>query len=229
MTKGQAAIRRLFAVTKDSTGKLPSMPGIFPDYPAPIVFNAEGGRELAMARWGMPSSSKALFDATKKRAAKLEAKGKPVDFNELLRKEPDKGHHQHRNIASKHWKPWLGVENRCVVTMSPFKEFNKDAGGYIWFAIDESRPAVCFAGLWTNWTSVRKVREGEVTADVFGFLTTDANAEVFAIHPKAMPHGDRHLDERPMGRSQGAAAQASGRRPADRSPRRQTGRGRRRT
>lgn len=44
-----------------------------------------------------------------------------------------------------------------------------------------------FAGLWTNWTSVRKVREGETTNDLFGFLTTDPNAEVRAVHPKAMP------------------------------------------
>jgi putative SOS response-associated peptidase YedK len=35
--------------------------------------------------------------------------------------------------------------------------------------------------------SVRKVREGEMTNDLFGFLTTDPNAEVRAIHPKAMP------------------------------------------
>jgi putative SOS response-associated peptidase YedK len=31
------------------------------------------------------------------------------------------------------------------------------------------------------------VAEGEVTADLFGFLTTDANREVGAVHPKAMP------------------------------------------
>jgi putative SOS response-associated peptidase YedK len=66
------------------------MPGIFPD-PAPIVRNTAEGRELTMARWGMPSSSQALFEATKKRAAKLEAKGKQVHFKELLKKEPDKG------------------------------------------------------------------------------------------------------------------------------------------
>ena len=41
--------------------------------------------------------------------------------------------------------------------------------------------------MWTTWTSTRKVAEGEVTADLFGFLTTDANAEVGAVHPKAMP------------------------------------------
>jgi putative SOS response-associated peptidase YedK len=44
-----------------------------------------------------------------------------------------------------------------------------------------------FAGIWTNWTSVRKVRTGEETIDVFGFLTTEPNAEVAPIHPKAMP------------------------------------------
>jgi putative SOS response-associated peptidase YedK len=187
MTKGQAAIRNLFKVSRDNAGNLPSMPGIFPDYPAPIVRNADGGRELTMARWGMPSSSKALFDATKKRAEKLEAKGKAVDFNELLRKEPDKGTTNIRNVTSRHWKPWLGVESRCVVPMSSFSEFNKDAGGDIWFALDDSRPLVCFAGLWTNWTSVRKVREGEITTDIFSFLTTNPNAEVATIHPKAMP------------------------------------------
>ena len=56
----------------------------------------------------------------------------------------------------------------------------------MWFALDESRPAF-FAGLWTVWTSVRKVREGKTTNDLFGFLTTAPNAEVGAIHPKAMP------------------------------------------
>ena len=34
---------------------------------------------------------------------------------------------------------------------------------------------------------MRKVREGEVTADLYGFLTTTPNAEVGAVHPKAMP------------------------------------------
>jgi putative SOS response-associated peptidase YedK len=31
------------------------------------------------------------------------------------------------------------------------------------------------------------VREGETTNDIFAFLTTEPNAEVGAIHPKAMP------------------------------------------
>ena len=68
-----------------------------------------------------------------------------------------------------------------------FREFNREAGGDIWFALGEERTLASFAGLWTTWTSVRKVRDGEVTADLFGFLTTNPNAEVGAIHPKAMP------------------------------------------
>jgi putative SOS response-associated peptidase YedK len=44
-----------------------------------------------------------------------------------------------------------------------------------------------FAGIWTRWTSVRKVKEGETTIDIFAFLTTEPNKEVGAIHPKAMP------------------------------------------
>ena len=82
---------------------------------------------------------------------------------------------------------WLGPENRCVVPFTSFSEFNREAGGDIWFALDETRPLACFAGLWTNWSSVRKVREGETTNDLFAFLTTEPNAEVGAIHPKAMP------------------------------------------
>jgi putative SOS response-associated peptidase YedK len=135
----------------------------------------------------MPSSSKALMDATKKRAEKLQAKGKTVDFNELLRMEPDGGTTNIRNVRSRHWTRWLGVENRCVVPFNSFSEFNKVEGGDIWFALDETRPLACFAGIWTNWTSVRKVKEGETTNDIFAFLTTEPNAEVGAIHPKAMP------------------------------------------
>lgn len=187
MTKNQDAIRSLFRVQQDSTGNLPAMPGIFPDYPAPIVRNTADGRELAVARGGMPSSSKALMDATAKRAAKLEAKGKQVDFKELLRMEPDSGTTNIRNTPSKHWKRWLGPESRCLVPFTSFSEFNEDAGGDIWFALDASRPLACFAGIWTNWTSVRKVREGQTTNDLYGFLTTDANEFMKPIHRTAMP------------------------------------------
>ena len=135
LTKGQQAIIEFTRAMVDRTGNLPPMPGIFPDYPAPIVRNSDEGRELVLARWGMPSSKKALLDATKLRAQKLEAKGKPVDFATLLRMEPDTGTTNIRNTGSGHWRPWLGVENRCVVPFTSFSEFNREAGGDIWFAL----------------------------------------------------------------------------------------------
>ena len=57
----------------------------------------------------------------------------------------------------------------------------------MWFAFDQSRPLAFFAGIWAQWTSVRKLMDGKVTAEFFGFLTTEPNAEVRAVHPKAMP------------------------------------------
>jgi putative SOS response-associated peptidase YedK len=119
--------------------------------------------------------------------AKIEAKGGTVDFNELLRMEPDNGTTNIRNVNSKDWQRWLGIENRCVVPFTSFSEFNKAAGGDIWFALDESRPLAVFAGIWTRWASVRKVKEGETTSDLFGFLTTEPNDVVTPIHAKAMP------------------------------------------
>jgi putative SOS response-associated peptidase YedK len=60
ITKAQDAMRALFRVSRDLTGNLPPMPGIFPDYPAPIVRLADGERELTTARWSMPSPAFAL-------------------------------------------------------------------------------------------------------------------------------------------------------------------------
>jgi hypothetical protein len=50
------------------------------------------------------------------------------------------------------------------------------------------RPLMFFAGIWVpQWKAVRKVKEGGVTTNLFACLTTEANAEVAPIHPKAMP------------------------------------------
>ena len=66
LTKGQQAIRELAGAMSDRTGNLPPLPGIFPDYSAPIVRNQPEGRELTMARWGMPSP---LSTATRTQAS----------------------------------------------------------------------------------------------------------------------------------------------------------------
>ena len=42
----------LFRVMNRYVGNLPPMPGVFPDYPAPVVRNADGERETTLMRWG---------------------------------------------------------------------------------------------------------------------------------------------------------------------------------
>ena len=56
ITTNQEAIRALFRVMNCYVGNLPAMPGVFPDYPAPVVRNAGAERELVLMRWGMPGS-----------------------------------------------------------------------------------------------------------------------------------------------------------------------------
>lgn len=166
LSKGQAAIRELTNAMTDRTGNLPPLPGIFPDMEAPIVRNSGDGRELTMARWGMPSPQKAIED-----------------------KKTDPGVTNIRKTTSPHWRRWLSDKNRCLVPFTSFSEYDTIEGKKVpvWFAAGEDRPLLVFAGIWTNWTSTRKVKEGEINADLYGFLTCAPNAEVGAVHPRAMP------------------------------------------
>jgi putative SOS response-associated peptidase YedK len=167
-TKGQQAIIAFTRAMHDRTGNLPPMPAVFPDNAAPIVRNTVDGRELTLARWGMPSPVFAL-------------KGR----------NSDPGVTNVRNIASPHWRRWLGVESRCVVPFTSFSENETLPNGSkppIWFALSEERPLAVFAGVHvTGWKSARRVKEGETTNDLFAFLTTEPNALVGTYHPKAMP------------------------------------------
>lgn len=194
LTTNQQAIRDFVSITHDLVGNLEPSVDVYPDRFAPIIRNNEDRRELAMVRWGMPSSSQALFEAAKKRADKLRAKGKEVDFDELLKMEPDGGTTNVRNTTSKHWKRWLEVENRCVVPLTRFAEpdpASRIEGGRTpnaWFASTADEPLMFFAGIWLkDWTSVRKIKEGPITIDLFAFLTTEPNGIVAPIHQKAMP------------------------------------------
>ena len=47
--------RRSVPFLNQYVGNLPLMPGVFPDYPAPVVRNAGTEREMVLMRWGMPS------------------------------------------------------------------------------------------------------------------------------------------------------------------------------
>jgi hypothetical protein len=54
ITTNQEATAALFRVINRYIGNLPPMPGVFPDYPAPVVRNSGTERELVLMRWGMP-------------------------------------------------------------------------------------------------------------------------------------------------------------------------------
>lgn len=175
-TKSQDAVRQVFddmrgqnAALLDTSGNLPPMAGIYPDYAAPIIRHAaDGGWVLTKARWGMPT---------------------PQVF--LQGKRTDTGVTNIRNVASLHWKHWLGVRSRCLVPFTSFSEIDCRIGAPrnhpIWFALGHHRPLAFFAGIRTEWASVRKLKEGMVTTELFGFLTCAPNREVAPIHPKAMP------------------------------------------
>lgn len=167
ITTNQEAIRELTRAMSDTLGNLEPSIDVYPDRPAPVVRNTADGRELARLTWGMPSPP-------------FVTKGKP-----------DGGVTNIRNVASPHWRRWLGPENRCVVPWTTFCEWEdtKPKKTKRWFAIDETRPLAFFAGIWTTWTgergSIKTPRGGD--HQLYGFLTCDPNGIVAPIHPKAMP------------------------------------------
>ena len=89
-----------------------------------------------------------------------------------------------RNLKSPHWRGWLGKNRRCVVPETSFCEYadTKPRKTPTWFALSEDRPLFAFGG-------VRGPKSAPVEGnhELFGFLTTEANAVVAPIHPKAMP------------------------------------------
>ena len=164
LTRSQEAMRRLFAAKHDRLGNQKPLPSIFPDGLAPVIRSAgDGDREIITARWGMPGPP--------------QFGGHPIT--------------NIRNTKSAHWRRWLKPESRCLVPFTSFCEYadTKPRKTPTWFAGDESRPLMAFAGIWTTWHGTRGTKaepvEGEHT--LYGFLTCDPNDIVEPIHPKAMP------------------------------------------
>lgn len=209
MMEARAEAARVARALTDRNNNNPPQPSVYPDGEAPVIrIGADGQREMANLRWGMPSSKRALMDAAQKRADKLRAKGTEFDFAELLRMEPDKGTTNVRNTTSEktgktnaHWAPWLGPANRCLVPFTSFAEPDQDHEGTrknIWFALDESRPLAFFAGIWTPHACVRMKSKGWEEVEAFGFLTTDSAEPVKTYHKKAMPVILRTEEERDL-------------------------------
>lgn len=173
ITTNQQAIRDFVAATHDSIGNLEPSIDVYPDRPAPVVRNTDGGRELASLIWGMPT---------------------PIEYLKS-HDAPDTGVTNIRSTGSPHWRKWLGVGHRCVVPATAFSEYGQKPDPVTkrkplhWFALDETQPLFFFAGIWTPWRGTRGSNRTPRRGDhqLFAFLTTDANSVVKPIHPKAMP------------------------------------------
>jgi putative SOS response-associated peptidase YedK len=90
---------------------------------------------------------------------------------------------------------WLKQENRCLVPANSFAEYAPEPNpetkkkDVVWFALNEDRPLFAFADIWTTFNGDRGTKSKPIPGphQVYGFLTTEANAVVKPIHPKAMP------------------------------------------
>jgi putative SOS response-associated peptidase YedK len=164
VTSSQAAIRKLARAARDIAGNIPSLPAVFPDQMAPVVRTApDGMRELVMMRWGFPPPTNPAV---------------PLVTNV-------------RNTASHWWKPWLMQGHRCLVPATSFCEYDHRTKPPVptWFAQDGSRPLFFFAGIWRPWRGRRGTKANPADGEhlLFSFLTTEPNAVVAPVHPKAMP------------------------------------------
>ena len=158
MTHSRDAIRRLFRVEIDRTANQAPLPAIFPDQLAPVVRQDGDGRVMQAMRWGFPPPPG--------------LGSRPVT--------------NVRNVASAYWRGWLQPSFRCLVPATAFCEYAEGQSKMPhWFALAADRPPFAFAGIWRPWTGTRRGETGEHL--LFSFLTTEANALMRPIHPKAMP------------------------------------------
>jgi len=173
ITTSQDAIREWTRAMRDIMGNLEPSLDAYPNTPAPVVRNTpDGVRELARLTWGMPTPA------------------------ERVKGKADYGTTNIRNPQYAHWQQYVGIENRCVVPVTSFAEpsptpADKDPETGIqrnyWFALSQDQPLFFFAGMWTPWHGVRRVKDGPGNFELYGFMTTKPNALIAPIHEKAMP------------------------------------------
>jgi len=170
ITKGQKAIIELVKAMRDLAGNMPPMPAVFPNRIAPVVRTApDGVRELTMMKWGFQPPN---IPGSKSR-------------NPYLTNV--------RNTDSRYWRTYLTKpEHRCLVPVTSFAEPDNNQGPrsiWTWFAQDETRSLMFFAGIWREWEGDRGTKTAPDVGKhtVFSFLTTDASPDVAPIHPDATP------------------------------------------
>jgi putative SOS response-associated peptidase YedK len=160
----QSAICDVVNAIRDLTGNLELMPAVFPDQLAPVARNAaDNVRELTMMRWGFPN---------------------PVGQRPVT---------NIRNTWGTWWQPWLqNPAYRCLVPVTSFSAINTakpPTAIKTWCARDETRPLMCFAGIWREWEGTRGGPNDQVTGKhlLFCFLTTGTTPSATFGDPSNTP------------------------------------------
>jgi hypothetical protein len=113
------------------------------------------GRELVMMRWGMPPPPR--------------TGGPPVT--------------NIRYTSSPHWRGWLKPESRCLVPFNSFAEYAPEPNpetkkkDVVWFALNEDRPLVAFAGVRTTFNGDRGTKSKPIPGPHLGLRLPDDLAE----------------------------------------------------
>jgi len=95
-----------------------------------------------------------------------------------------------RHPEKAYWKPWLGVEHRCIVPATSFAEPDPEKPyprAERWFQRANGE-TMLLAGIWRPFDGDRGPKKAPVPGPhrVYTILTTTPNAVVAPIHPKAM-------------------------------------------
>lgn len=138
-------------------------PDVYPDREGLVLRLVDGKPEIEAMRWGFPPPPNA---------------GSYYVTNV-------------RNTKSAFCRPWLKVEHRCLIPVAQFAEPDPEQPkprAERWFARADGAP-MSFAGIWRTWDGDRGPKSRPVSGPhmIFSFLTTEPNAVVAPIHPKAMP------------------------------------------
>lgn len=154
LTTPEEALRRLFDYTGPARN-LPPRYNIAPTQGAPVVrANGDGGRELAMLRWGLvPSWADDPAIGNRMINARAETVAEKPSFRQAL------------------------AARRCLVPATGFYEWQKTNGAkQPWNIRPAGDDTFAFAGLWEVWD------KGEAPLETFTIVTTEANDVLRPIH-----------------------------------------------
>lgn len=190
-TSDAQTIMKLCNATSNLAGRL-GTGDIGRDCSAMIVRTEAGSRVLDIARWGMPSSTNAMFHAASRTMEKLRVKKRSLNFEAIRQMEPDRGVTTIRNAMAQNWEKWLGPAHRCLVPFTAFsKPVRETSGKYTdaWLRLAgvEQDKVGFFAGFHIQgWVGVRDSTSGIEVMNLFAILVTDLSQSVQEI-PRAIP------------------------------------------